>query len=52
MTVEEAIKNANLKIFPEENVQGPPTLAELKEVNKKEEIIAKKLSPLMMKIKN
>ena len=46
MTVEEAIKNANLKIFPEENVQGPPTLAELKEVNKKEEIIAGKIKPI------
>ena len=46
MTVEEAIKNANLKIFPEENVQGPPTLAELKEVNKKEEIIAGKIKPV------
>ena len=46
MTVEEAIKNANLKIFPEENVQGPPTLAELKEVNKEEEIIAEKIKPV------
>lgn len=46
MSVEEAIKNANLKIFPEENVQGPPTLAELKEVNKEEEIIAEKIKPM------
>ena len=46
MTVEEAIKNANLKIFPEENVQGPPTLAELKEVNKEEEIVAEKIKPI------
>ena len=46
MSVEEAIKNANLKIFPEDNVQGPPTLAELKEINKKEEIIAEKSKPI------
>jgi hypothetical protein len=46
MSVEEAIKNANLKIFPEENVQGPPTLAELKDVNKEEEIVAEKIKPI------
>ena len=46
MSVEEAIKNANLKIFPEDNIQGPPTLAELKEINKKEEIIAEKSKPI------
>ena len=44
MTVEEAVKNANLKIFPNENPQGPPTLAELKEI-KNESKVAENTEP-------
>mgnify|MGYP001156792697 CR=1 FL=1 len=31
LSVEDAIKNANLKLFPDQNIQGPPTLSELKD---------------------
>ena len=43
MTVEEAVKNANLKLFPEQNVQGPPTLSELKELEEKETQVVEKI---------
>ena len=32
LSVEEAIKNANLKLFPDPNIQGPQTLSELKDL--------------------
>ena len=31
LSVEDAIKNANLKLFPDQNIQGPQTLSELKD---------------------
>jgi len=36
LSVEDAIKNANLKLFPDQNVQGPQTLSELKDINNNE----------------
>ena len=32
LSVEDAIKNANLKLFPDQNIQGPQALSELKDV--------------------
>ena len=32
LSVEDAIKNANLKLFPDQNIQGPQTLSELKDI--------------------
>ena len=32
LSVEDAIKNANLKLFPDQNIQGPQTLSELKDL--------------------
>ena len=32
LSVEDAIKNANLKLFPDQNIQGPPSLSELKDI--------------------
>ena len=32
LSVEDAIKNANLKLFPDQNIQGPPALSELKDI--------------------
>ena len=32
LSVEDAIKNANLKLFPDQNTQGPQTLSELKDI--------------------
>ncbi|MAI29447.1 MAG: hypothetical protein CMP38_04475 [Rickettsiales bacterium] len=32
LSVEDAIKNANLKLFPDQNMQGPQTLSELKDI--------------------
>ena len=32
LSVEDAIKNANLKLFPDQNIQGPQALSELKDI--------------------
>ena len=32
LSVEDAIKNANLKLFPDQNIQGPQAFSELKEI--------------------
>ena len=32
LSVEDAIKNANLKLFPDENIQGPEVFSELKDI--------------------
>ena len=41
LSVEDAIKNANLKLFPDQNVQGPQTLSELKDTKNVENQTAK-----------
>tara|TARA_B100000035_G_scaffold138039_1_gene117670 strand:+ start:7007 stop:7687 length:681 start_codon:yes stop_codon:yes gene_type:complete len=41
LSVEDAIKNANLKLFPDHNVQGPQTLSELKDIKSVEKQTAK-----------
>ena len=48
LSVEDAIKNANLKLFPDQNIQGPQTLSELKDFNRNniDEIINKKITNL------
>ena len=43
LSVEDAIKNANLKLFPDQNIQGPQTLTELKDVNNIEKQITKNI---------
>ena len=43
LSVEDAIKNANLKLFPDQNMQGPQTLTELKDVNNIEKQITKNI---------
>ena len=32
LSVEDAIKNANLKLFPDQNIQGPQALSEIKDI--------------------
>ena len=32
LSVEDAIKNANLKLFPDQNIQGPQAISELKDI--------------------
>ena len=41
LSVEDAIKNANLKLFPDQNIQGPQTLSELKDIESVEKQTAK-----------
>ena len=39
LSVEDAIKNANLKLFPDQNIQGPQALSELKDIKNTEKQI-------------
>ena len=41
LSVEDAIKNANLKLFPDQNIQGPQALSELKDIKNIEKQIVK-----------
>ena len=41
LSVEDAIKSANLKLFPDQNTQGPQTLSELKDIKNIEKQAAK-----------
>ena len=41
LSVEDAIKNANLKLFPDHNAHGPQTLSELKDIKSVEKQTAK-----------
>ena len=36
LSVEDAIKNANLKLFPDQNIQGPQAFSELKDIKNNE----------------
>ena len=38
LSVEDAIKNANLKLFPDQNIQGPQAFSELKDIKNNEKI--------------